>query len=66
MPPLPRTGSWLLYLAVPLVFVLLMLEARAPLPASYHLVMRILIVIIVFGLVDFWIMRFGPWCCRDR
>jgi hypothetical protein len=62
--PTPRPGGWPLFLALPLIMLLLLLETQAGLPEPIHQLTQVMILIVVLAMVDYWVTRGGPWCCR--
>lgn len=49
-----KPNWWLLYLTVPLMIVLLVLEARMPYPLVVHRIAEFAIVLVSFGLMAVW------------
>lgn len=50
-----KPNWWLLYLTVPLMVILLVLQGEIPSPASVHEILEIGIVLACFGLMAVWV-----------
>lgn len=53
--PIVRPRWWQLYLTLPLLLVLFLVERRLRLSAGGHLVAQIGIVLLIYGLIDMWL-----------
>ncbi len=57
---------WYLYLALPLLMGLFLLESHLGIDRLLHQLLQLTIVFFVFGLVYLYVGRVGARCCHDR